>query len=116
MHRFDHPERRKTPRHPIFVEGTICFAGQFRLRCLVQNFSEGGAKLVFNTATDVPAEFTLNILLEGKENSILGKRDMAKGSLDGSRIHAVAEDERVFASKQKCEFGRIAHPRPKHFA
>ena len=71
MHHFDHPERRKTPRHPIFVEGTICFAGRFHLRCLVQNFSEGGAKLAFNTATHASAEFTLNILLEGKETQYL---------------------------------------------
>ncbi len=67
MRHASNPERRKAQRRPIFVEGTITFAGRFRLRCLVQNLSEAGAKLAFKAATDTPSEFTLNVFLRGKE-------------------------------------------------
>ena len=54
-------------RRPIFLEGTISFSGRCRLKCMVQNLSSSGAKLAFHTVTDVPAEFTLNVFLTGKE-------------------------------------------------
>jgi hypothetical protein len=66
MDRSGSSERRKTPRHPIFVEGTLSFAGRYRLKCLVQNLSEGGAKLAFSKATNAPAEFTLSVIVGGE--------------------------------------------------
>lgn len=57
----------------MFVEGTISFAGRFRLRCLVQNISETGAKLAFKAATDPPSEFTLNVFLRGREAQYLAR-------------------------------------------
>ena len=66
MHRSGSSERRKTPRRPTFVEGTISFARRHRLKCLVQNLSEGGAKLAFNRATYAPTEFTLSVILWGE--------------------------------------------------
>ena len=73
MREFRNPERRKTQRRPIFVEGTISFAGRCRLRCLVQNLSETGAKLAFHMVTDAPAEFALSIFLGGKEGRYLAR-------------------------------------------
>jgi len=66
MHPSSNSERRKTQRRPVFVEGTITFAGRYRLKCLVQNLSEGCAKLAFNTVTNVLAKFALNIVLGGR--------------------------------------------------
>jgi len=76
-------ERRKTERWPIFVEGTISFAGRFRLKCLVQNLSATGAKLAFRMATDAPSEFYLNVLLSGKETRCLGRTRWRRHHLVG---------------------------------
>ena len=77
------PERRKTQRRPIFLEGTISYAGRCRAKCLVQNLSESGAKLAFHTITDVPAEFTLNVFLAGKETQYLTRRRWPRHRLVG---------------------------------
>ena len=66
-------ERRKTQRRPIFLEGTISFAGRYRLRCLVQSLSRTGAKLTFKAATETPGEFTLNVFLAGEEAKFLAR-------------------------------------------
>ncbi len=58
---------------PYSLEGTISFAGRGRLKCMVQNLSGSGAKLAFHTVTDVPAEFTLNVFLTGKEVQYLAR-------------------------------------------
>ena len=73
MRHSTYPERRKTERRPIFLEGTISFAGRCRLKCMVQNLSNSGAKLAFHTVTDTPAEFTLNVFLAGKEVQYLAR-------------------------------------------
>lgn len=77
------PERRKAQRQPIFLEGTISFASRTRLKCLVQNLSETGAKLAFKAVTDAPAEFTLNIFLGSKEARYLARRRWRRHRLVG---------------------------------
>jgi PilZ domain len=73
MRHSTYPERRKTQRRPIFLEGTISYAGRCRAKYLVQNLSESGAKLAFHTITDVPAEFTLNFFLTGEAARFLAQ-------------------------------------------
>ncbi len=41
--------------------------GWCRLKCMVQNHSNAGAKLAFHAVTHVHAEFTLNVFLTSKE-------------------------------------------------
>ena len=65
------PERRKTRRRPIFLEGTSSYAGRCRAKCMVQNLSESGAKLAFHTIAAVPAEFILNFFLAGEPDRFL---------------------------------------------
>ena len=86
MRHSTNPERRKTQRRPIFLEGTSSFAGRCRLRCLVQNLSETGAKLAFHTVTDAPAEFTLNIFLGGNEARYLARTRWRKHRLVGAEF------------------------------
>ena len=59
------------------LEGTIGFAGRYRLKCMVQNLSETGAKLAFHTVTDAPAEFTLNVSLAGQGGPLPSTHEMA---------------------------------------
>ena len=73
MRHSSYPERRKSQRRPIFLEGTISFAGRGRLKCMVQNLSDSGAKLAFHIVTDVPAEFTLDVFLAGREAEYLAR-------------------------------------------
>jgi len=80
------PERRKTQRRPIFLEGTISFAGRYRLKCMVQNLSETGAKLAFHKVTDAPAEFTLNVSLADKEAQYLACPRWRRGRLVGAEF------------------------------
>ncbi len=73
MRHSSNPERRKSQRRPIFLEGTISFARRCRLKCMVQNLSNSGAKLAFHTVTDTPAEFTLNVFLASNEAQYLAQ-------------------------------------------
>ena len=86
MREFRNPERRKTQRWPIFLEGTIGFAGRYRLKCMVQNLSETGAKLAFHKVTDAPAEFTLNVSLAGEETHYLARRRWRRHRLIGVKF------------------------------
>ena len=55
-------ERRKEPRRPAFWDAKIGFNGRrFRVNCMVQNISAGGARLALRQAVDLPGEFTLTI-------------------------------------------------------
>jgi hypothetical protein len=54
-------ERRKASRRTVFLDAGVGFRAKFRLRCLIHNVSERGAKLVFLKGTDVPDEFCLRI-------------------------------------------------------
>ena len=81
-----YPERRKTQRRPIFLEGTISYAGRCRAKCMVQNLSESGAKLAFHTVTDAPAEFTLNVFLAGKEAQYLARPRWRKHRVFGVKF------------------------------
>jgi hypothetical protein len=54
-------ERRITERLPASLEARIAFGGRYRLRCMVLNISETGAKLVLDKSADVPAQFILSI-------------------------------------------------------
>ncbi len=83
MRHSSYPERRKTQRRPIFLEGTVSFAGRCRLKCMVQNLSDSGAKLAFHTVTDAPAELTLNVFLAGKEAQHLARPRWRKHRLVG---------------------------------
>jgi hypothetical protein len=82
------PERRRTHRRPVFVEGTISFAGRYRLKCVVQNISQTGAKLAFHKVTDAPAEFALNVFLAGKETQYLTRRRWPRHRLVGVSLCA----------------------------
>jgi hypothetical protein len=55
-------ERRKEPRPPAFWDAKIGFNGRrFRVNCMVQNISPGGARLALRQAADLPPEFSLTI-------------------------------------------------------
>jgi hypothetical protein len=55
-------ERRKAPRRPAFWDAKIGFNGRrFRVNCMVQNISAGGARLALRQAVDLPPEFSLTI-------------------------------------------------------
>jgi PilZ domain len=55
-------ERRKEPRRPAFWDAKIGFKGRpFRINCMVQNISSGGAKLALRQMADLPDEFKLTI-------------------------------------------------------
>ena len=55
-------ERRKEPRRPAFWDAKIGFNGRrFRVNCMVQNISAGGARLALRQAVDLPPEFSLTI-------------------------------------------------------
>ena len=55
-------ERRKQPRRPAFWDAKIGFNGRrFRVSCMVQNISAGGARLALRQAVDLPPEFSLTI-------------------------------------------------------
>ena len=60
-------ERRKAERQSVFADGTIGFDRGGHLRCVVQNVSEGGAKLVFVNTPTAPAKFNLSISFWDKE-------------------------------------------------
>lgn len=59
-------ETRISRRRAAFIDARIGFNGKFRLRCLVQNLSETGAKLVLKVGADVPAEFVLSVPTNGE--------------------------------------------------
>jgi hypothetical protein len=55
-------ERRKEPRRPAFWDAKIGFNGRrFRVNCVVQNISAGGARLALRQAADLPPELSLTI-------------------------------------------------------
>jgi hypothetical protein len=55
-------ERRREPRRHAFWDAKIGFGGRrFRVSCMVQNISYGGARLALRHAADLPEEFTLTI-------------------------------------------------------
>ncbi len=55
-------ERRKEARRPAFWDAKIGFNGRrFRVDCMVQNISPGGARLALRQAADLPPEFNLTI-------------------------------------------------------
>ncbi len=55
-------ERRKEPRRPAFWDARIGFNGRvFRINCMVQNISAGGARLALRQMADLPAEFDLTV-------------------------------------------------------
>ena len=55
-------ERRKEPRRPAFWDAKIGFNGRrFRVNCMVQNISAGGARLALRQAADLPPELSLTI-------------------------------------------------------
>jgi hypothetical protein len=86
MRQSTYPERRKTQRRPIFLEGTISYAGRCRAKCMVQNLSESGAKLAFHTIADVPAEFTLNFFLAGEAARFLARPRWRRRRLIGVKF------------------------------
>jgi len=50
---------------------------------MVQNLSQTGAKLAFNTVTDAPGEFTLNVFLGGGEARYLARTKWRRNRLVG---------------------------------
>jgi hypothetical protein len=61
-------ERRKETRRPAFWDAKIGFSGrQFRVNCMVQNISRGGARLALRQAADLPPEFILTIPRKQKQ-------------------------------------------------
>jgi hypothetical protein len=55
-------ERRKEPRRPAFWDAKIGFnRRRFRVNCMVQNISPGGARLVLRQAAELPPDFDLTI-------------------------------------------------------
>jgi len=55
-------ERRKEPRRPAFWDAKIGFNGRrFRVNCVVQNISAGGARLALRQAVDLPPELSLTM-------------------------------------------------------
>jgi len=55
-------ERRKSLRMRSFLGGEVAFnKGQSKLECLIRNFSQRGAKLVFADPVTVPTEFDLYV-------------------------------------------------------
>lgn len=58
-------ERRKSQRVAVYARGIIGFHGRYRLRCLVQNCSKNGAKLLLEKPADLPDVLTLNFSHHG---------------------------------------------------
>jgi PilZ domain len=55
-------DRRKVHRGRSYLGGQIVFNNRFStLDCLVKNFSEAGAKIVFCDPVEIPGEFDLTI-------------------------------------------------------
>jgi hypothetical protein len=54
-------DRRRSYRRSVFIDARIAFGGRFRLRCLVQNLSDAGAKTTLKTHADIPKQFVLAI-------------------------------------------------------
>jgi PilZ domain len=56
----------RTARRRLLKSGTVCFNGRHStLPCTVRDFSDGGAKLLSQSAFNVPDTFELNIELDG---------------------------------------------------
>jgi hypothetical protein len=76
-------ERRQSARHPRSVEGRIGYAGRYRLRCLILNLSRDGAKIALKRATDIPAEFFLNIPSENPKIGYWVRKKWRRGNMLG---------------------------------
>ena len=83
MRHSTYSERRKQQRRPLFLQGMISFAGRRRLNSMVQNLADFSAKLAFHTVTDAPAEFTLRVLLVGREVQYLARPKWRRHRLCG---------------------------------
>jgi hypothetical protein len=71
--------------------------------CLVQNISNGGAKLVLNTRTDLPAEFSLRVSETMSDDRMRIKWQRA--SLDLAKEYVVRtrwRKGRAFGVEFKC--------------
>jgi hypothetical protein len=76
-------ERRQSARHSRSVEGRIGYAGKYRLRCLILNLSRDGAKIALKRATDIPAEFFLNISGEDPKTAYWVRTKWRRGKVLG---------------------------------
>jgi PilZ domain len=55
-------DRRKVHRGRCYLGGQVVFNNRFStMDCLVRNFSEAGAKIVFTNPATIPGEFDLSI-------------------------------------------------------
>lgn len=53
-------EKRLSPRRNTMIEATIVFdGGRTRMRCIIRNLSESGAKLEVASVTKIPRTFDL---------------------------------------------------------
>ncbi|MDC9824539.1 PilZ domain-containing protein [Devosia sp. ZB163] len=53
-------EKRLSPRRNTVIEATIVFdGGRSRMRCIIRNLSESGAKLEVASVTKIPRTFDL---------------------------------------------------------
>jgi len=84
-------ERRKAPRRPVFVGARIWFDGRFRLKCLVNNWSHRGAKLVLERPADLPITFTLCVPLKGRRTGCLATTTWRTRSAIGVELCPLAD-------------------------
>ena len=54
-------ENRTSPRHRVFKQGTLVFAGGGSVDCMVRNISEGGARVEVDSPVGLPPSFTFLI-------------------------------------------------------
>lgn len=60
IHAMDQPERRRQPRLRALKSGrAILPGGQSTFDCMIRNLSPLGAKVTFESTTDIPREFRL---------------------------------------------------------
>ncbi len=53
-------EQRQAPRRNTMIEATIVFdGGRTRMRCIIRNLSDSGAKLEVDSVTRIPRTFDL---------------------------------------------------------
>jgi hypothetical protein len=59
-------ERRTGERLQASLPARVAFRGRYRLRAVVRNASETGAKLALDKPVDLPAEFVLSFAISSR--------------------------------------------------
>jgi PilZ domain len=97
-------ERRSDERLRASMPARLAFGGRYRLRGVVLNISESGAKLALDRSGEVPAEFVLSVCFKRQERHY-------KAAVQWRRREALGLELKPLAGKDEEWLHGLARPR-----